>query len=160
LVGKGQGKLMAMREFSAQELNAEFTDSVPDIANLNVTVEAQQPGGRLRMRARVGQNNLRPGGTVSGPTIMALADWAIFISILTQIGPVEMAVTTNLNINFLKRPQPNDLIAEVSLLKLGRRLAIGEVSIFSDGEDQPVAHVTGTYSLPPVSSASAVVAGN
>ena len=70
---------------------------------------------------------------------------------LASIGPVPLAVTTNLNINFLRKPAPRDLIAECRLLKLGKRLAVGEVTIYSDGEDEPVAHVTSTYSIPPPS---------
>ena len=84
---------------------------------------------------------------------MALADAAMFASILERLGRLEMAVTTNLNINFLRRPAPADLIAESSILKLGKRLAVLEVSLFSATDDpesiEPVAHVTGTYSLPP-----------
>ncbi len=102
-----------------------------------------------RMRLPVGDEHLRPGGTVSGPTMMALADSCMYAAILGQIGPVALAVTTNLNINFLRRPEPRDMIAETRLLKLGKRLAVGEVALYSDGEEEPVAHVTATYSIPP-----------
>lgn len=102
-----------------------------------------------RMRLPVGDEHLRPGGTVSGPTMMALADSCMYVAILGQIGPVALAVTTNLNINFLRRPEPRDIIAETRLLKLGKRLAVGEISLFSEGETEPVAHVTATYSIPP-----------
>ncbi|WP_044874137.1 PaaI family thioesterase [Pseudomonas sp. LFM046] len=92
---------------------------------------------------------VRPGGTLSGPTIMALADAAMYAVVLGKLGKVEMAVTSNLNINFLSRPRPVDLFAEARILKLGRRQAVCEVSLFSDGsEDDLVAHVTGTYALP------------
>lgn len=105
-------------------------------------------GARLRLRPD--DAHLRPGGTVSGPAMMALADVAVYVALLGEIGPVPLAVTTNLNINFLQRPRPDaDLIAEAHLLKLGKRLAVGEVSLFSEGEDMPVAHVTCTYSIPP-----------
>ena len=80
--------------------------------------------------------------------MMALADFAMYVVVLAAIGPVGLAVTTNLNINFLRKPATRDLIAEARLLKLGKRLAVGEVSIYSDGMDEPVAHVTSTYSIP------------
>ena len=80
--------------------------------------------------------------------MMALADFAMYVGVLASIGPVPLAVTTNLNINFLRKPAARDLIAECRLLKLGKRLAVGEVTIRSDGADEPVAHVTSTYSIP------------
>lgn len=91
---------------------------------------------------------LRPGGTISGPTLMALADTAMYALILAQLGPVAMAVTQNLNINFLRRPAPVDTIAQARFLRLGRRSAVIDVSIYSAGSDEMVAHVTGTYALP------------
>ncbi len=92
---------------------------------------------------------LRPGGTVSGPTMMTLADTAMYVALLAMIGPVALAVTTSLNINFLRKPAPADVIARCRLLKLGKRLAVGEVTIYSEGADEPVAHATVTYSIPP-----------
>lgn len=92
---------------------------------------------------------LRPGGTVSGPTMMALADACMYAVILSAIGQVKLAVTTNFNINFMHRPAPGDLMAEGRILKLGKRLAVMEVTLHSDGHDEPVAHATGTYSIPP-----------
>ena len=80
---------------------------------------------------------------------MGLADYALYAAILSRIGRVELAVTTNLNANFLRRPKPADLIAKARLIKLGRRLAVGEVELYSDGDDDMVAHVTSTYSIPP-----------
>ena len=112
-----------------------------------LTIEAVwQGGGRVR-QAYLPQF-VRPGGTISGPTMMALADFTMYVGVLASIGPVPLAVTTNLNINFLRKPEPRDLLAECRLLKLGKRLAVGEVSIFSDGMAEPVAHVTSTYSIP------------
>ncbi|QCK87714.1 PaaI family thioesterase [Phreatobacter aquaticus] len=103
-----------------------------------------------RMRCRYHHSQLRPGGTISGPTMMTLADTGLYVAILASIGPVALAVTTNLNVNFLKKPEQKDLIAECRLIKLGRRLAVGEVAIWSDGApDDLVAHATGTYSIPP-----------
>jgi uncharacterized protein (TIGR00369 family) len=81
--------------------------------------------------------------------MMGLTDFAMYVAILASIGPVPLAVTTNLNINFLRKPAQRDLIADVKLIKLGKRLAVGEVEIFSDGEDEMVAHATATYSIPP-----------
>ena len=81
--------------------------------------------------------------------MMALADFAMYVAVLAAIGPVPLAVTINLNINFLRKPAQRDLTAEARLLKLGKRLAVGEVTIRSDGEEEPVAHVTSTYSIPP-----------
>jgi uncharacterized protein (TIGR00369 family) len=91
---------------------------------------------------------VRPGGTISGPTMMALADFAMYVAVLAAIGPVPLAVTINLNINFLRKPAPRDLVAEARLLKLGKRLAMGEITICSEGQSGPVAHVTSTYSIP------------
>ena len=105
--------------------------------------------GEATVRLPIDQAHLRPGGTVSGPAMMGLADYTMYAVVLSRIGRQKMAVTTNLNANFLPRPSPKDLIAEGRLLKLGRRLAYGEVTIFSQGEDDPVCHVTSTYSLPP-----------
>lgn len=103
-----------------------------------------------RMRCRYDPRQLRPGGTISGPTMMTLADTGLYVAILASIGPVALAVTTNLNINFLRKPDQRDLIATCRLIKLGKRLAVGEVSIWSEGEpDDLVAHATGTYSIPP-----------
>ncbi|MCW8885925.1 MAG: PaaI family thioesterase [Motiliproteus sp.] len=102
------------------------------------------------MRLSPTDAHLRPGGTISGPVMMALADVAMYVALLGEIGPVPLAVTTNLNINFLQRPLPEtDLLAEVKLLKLGKRLAVGEVTLSSEGQEMPVAHVTSTYSIPP-----------
>jgi uncharacterized protein (TIGR00369 family) len=101
-----------------------------------------------RMRMNYHQRHLRPGGTISGPAMMALADVALYAAILGQIGPVGLAVTTSLNFNFLRKPEQKDLIAECRILKLGKRLAVGEVSMFSDGSSDLVCHGTGTYSIP------------
>ena len=94
------------------------------------------------------ERHIRPGGTLSGPAMMALADLALYVAILANIGPVGLAVTTNLASNFLRKPGPRDLIAECRLMKLGKRLAMGEVAMRSDGDDEIVCHATGTYSIP------------
>jgi uncharacterized protein (TIGR00369 family) len=112
-----------------------------------LTIEAVWHGGG-RVRQAYQPQFVRPGGTISGPTMMALADFTMYVGILASIGPVPLAVTTNLNINFLRKPEARDLIAECRLLKLGKRLAVGEVTLLSDGMQEPVAHVTSTYSIP------------
>jgi uncharacterized protein (TIGR00369 family) len=105
--------------------------------------------GGCRVRRAFSAKSLRPGGTIAGPTMMGLTDFAMYVAVLASIGPVPLAVTTNLNINFLRKPAQKDLIAECNLIKLGRRLAVGEVQIRSEGEDELVAHATATYSIPP-----------
>jgi acyl-coenzyme A thioesterase PaaI-like protein len=98
----------------------------------------------------VGPNELRPGGTVSGPVLMGIADVALYVAILGEIGMVPLTVTTSLTINFLRKPPGNArIIAVCKLMKVGRSLAVGEVSLFSEGAEDPVAHVVGTYSIPP-----------
>ncbi|WP_136248456.1 PaaI family thioesterase [Halomonas borealis] len=104
---------------------------------------------RATMSLAIEDEHLRPGASVSGPTLMGLADVCLYVAILAQIGPEPMAVTSDLHCRFLRRPRGDrDLIANARLLKLGRRLAVGEVQLFSDGEDDPVALVTATYVLP------------
>jgi uncharacterized protein (TIGR00369 family) len=102
----------------------------------------------IRVRRHFHQDYLRPGGTISGPTMMELADFAMYVAVFSAIGAEPLAVTTNLNINFLRKPAQADLIAEARLLKVGKRLAVGEVTLYSDGIEEPVAHVTSTYSIP------------
>src|SRR5882672_5916768 len=130
-------------------LAAEFPQAFHRDSGL--TIEGVWEGG-CRVRQAFHELSLRPGGTISGPTMMALADFAMYVAVLAGIGPVPLAVTINLNINFLRKPAPRDLLAEARLLRLGRRLATGEVTIRSDGEELPVAHVTSTYSIPPLDS--------
>jgi uncharacterized protein (TIGR00369 family) len=102
------------------------------------------------VRHTVGNDELRPGGTVSGPVLMATADVALYVAILAQIGIVPLTVTTSLNINFLRKPAADkDIIGVCKLIKLGKTLAVGEVQLFSEGVTDMVAHVTGTYAIPP-----------
>lgn len=104
--------------------------------------------GDVRVRRAFHEDHLRPGGTVSGPTMMELADFAMYVAVFSAIGNQPLAVTTNLNINFLRKPGATDLIADAKLMKVGKRLAVGEVMLYSNGSDEPVAHVTATYSIP------------
>jgi uncharacterized protein (TIGR00369 family) len=104
--------------------------------------------GDVRVRWAFDADALRPGGTISGPTMTELADFAMYVAVFSAIGPQPLAVTTNLNINFLRKPVRADLVAEARLMKVGKRLAVGEVVIRSEGAEAPVAHVTSTYSIP------------
>jgi uncharacterized protein (TIGR00369 family) len=131
---------------SIQEFEQLCNERVP--SGGRIKVESLAPG-RTVVRLPFDSANLRPGGTLSGPAQMALADVAMYAVVLSLIGRVELAVTTNLNINFLRRPIPADLLAHGQILKLGKRLAVGEVTLYADGDPQPVAHVTSTYSIPP-----------
>ena len=123
-------------------------DMLPMVRQFAIHAERIE-AGRAWLRMEFHEDVLRPGGTISGPAMMTLADVAAYVVVLSLIGPVEMAVTTNLNINFLRRPKPGDLTAVGKILKLGKRLAVSEVSVYADGDDEPVCHVTATYSIPP-----------
>ncbi|GHE21030.1 PaaI family thioesterase [Halomonas urumqiensis] len=104
---------------------------------------------RATMSLAIDDEHLRPGASVSGPTLMGLADVCLYVAILAQIGPEPMAVTSDLHCRFLRRPRGDrDVIANARILKLGSRLAVGEVQLFSSGDDRPVALVTATYVLP------------
>src|SRR3954465_8189595 len=129
------------------ELLAREFSQMAGTESPNVIEEAWHGGCRVRRKFR--ESSLRPGGTISGPTMMALTDFAVSAGILASVGPVPLAVTTNLNINFLRKPAQRDLIAEARLIKLGKRLAVGDIQIYCDGEDEMVAHATATYSIPP-----------
>ena len=123
-------------------INTEFPESSLIIENCSFK--------NAKIRLEVNNKHLRPGNTVSGPSIMFLADMAMYAAILTSLGKVFLAVTTNFNINFLKKPEPNkNLIGESTLMKIGKRLVVGEVKIHSQGDSEPVAHATCTYSIPP-----------
>ncbi|MFW5876176.1 MAG: PaaI family thioesterase [Myxococcota bacterium] len=105
---------------------------------------------RVHVRLPIGEQHLRPGGTVSGPSLMTLADTAMYFLVLAHVGPVALAVTTHLSMDFLRRPQPEvDVLGTADLLKLGRRLAVGTVTLRSEGDPAPVAHASVTYALPP-----------
>ncbi len=135
---------------TVEELERFLVAEFPQVFNVEsgLSIEALWERG-CRVRQTFRAVSLRPGGTISGPTMMALADFAMYVAVLAAIGPVPLAVTINLNINFLRKPSARDLTAEARLLKLGKRLATGEVAIRCAGEEEPVAHVTATYSIPP-----------
>ena len=112
---------------------------VDEVGNASATV-----------RHHVGTDELRPGGTVSGPVLMAVADVALYVAILGEIGIVPLAVTTSLSINFLRKPSPSrNIIGICKLIKVGRSLAVGAVALYSEGVGDMVAHAVGTYSIPP-----------
>ena len=144
---------MTQTRMSAQEVELFLDREFPEI-HLDgriFSVESVAPlAARLRMATAA--RHLRPGGTVSGPAMMAFADIAFYVAILASIGPVGLAVTTNLSFNFLRRPEPRAILAECRLLKLGKRLAVGEVGLYSEGLPDIVCHATGTYSIPPSGS--------
>lgn len=149
-IGKGPvGKAIPAPKLTREEfielLRAEFPEASHAVGDYEI--EEIWHGG-CRVRRRHHEQSLRPGGTVSGPIMMALADFTMYLAVLSAIGWVPLAVTTNLTINFLKKPGRRDLLAEARLIKLGKRLAFGEVGIRSDGDDDLVAHVTSTYSIP------------
>jgi uncharacterized protein (TIGR00369 family) len=104
--------------------------------------------GTCRMRMAYHESQLRPGGTISGPAMMQLADVSIWVALLGAIGEVPLAVTTNFSANFMRKPEPRAMIAECHFLKIGKRLAVGEATLLSEGSDDPVAHVVATYAIP------------
>lgn len=106
-------------------------------------------GMASRVAHEVGTDELRPGGTVSGPVMMATADVALYVALLAEIGIVPLAVTTSLSFNFMRKPAGDlRIVGECKLLKLGRTLAVGEVTLYSEGQPEPVAHAVGTYAIP------------
>jgi uncharacterized protein (TIGR00369 family) len=137
-----------MSQISQEEFEQLAKDHVPFVGTLGVRVEHLE-AGKATIRMPFREDFLRPGGTVSGPVQMALADLVMYAVVLSLIGRVELAVTTNLTCHFLRRPRPADLLGYGQILKLGKRLAVGEVILYSEGEPAPVAHVTCTYSIPP-----------
>ena len=134
---------------SAEEIEALLSAEFPQAfyPGCGLSLEKVEYG-EVRVRRAYHEDHLRPGGTISGPTMMELADFAMYVAVFSAIGAQPLAVTTNLNINFLRKPAQADLIADARLMKLGKRLAVGEVTLYSAGSDEPVAHVTSTYSIP------------
>lgn len=137
-----------MSEMSTEALQRFFETEFPQGA-ADFRIEGHD-GGDFVLRLPVEERHLRPGGTVSGPTIFALADVAIYLAILSRIGPVALAVTTSASIDFLRKPEPGrDLLARVRMLKLGRVLAVADALVYSEGREEPVARAAMTYSIPP-----------
>ncbi|WP_029002454.1 hotdog domain-containing protein [Azorhizobium doebereinerae] len=130
-----------MEEFLSREYPQSFGPGRPH------RIEAIAPGAAT-VRLEAGNEHLRPGGTVSGPALMALADVTMYVALLAELGPVTLAVTTNLNINFLRKPEPGAVIADAHLIKVGRRLAVGEIGLRTSKSHELVAHCVATYSIP------------
>ncbi len=143
-------KRKAMRiQMNEEELAGFLAREFPQVAESYIIEELAE--NKIRMRLIVAEQHLRPGGTVSGPSIFALADVAVYLAILAMIGPQALAVTTSCSMDFMRKPAAGtDMIAECRLLKLGKVLAVGEVLIFSEGVEAPVARASMTYSIPPV----------
>lgn len=140
----------SQNEWGAAEITAFLDREFPQIhqdGRYFHLIEAK--AGRAVMRMDYANRFLRPGGTISGPAMFMLADLAMYAAVLSAIGPAALAVTTSFNINFLRRPAPRPLMAEAQLFKLGKRLAVGDIRLFSDGGGEMVAHATATYSVPP-----------
>ena len=143
---------------SASDINAIIRQGLPAADDSGFEVEEITASGVI-CRQRYAATQLRPGGTISGPTMMALADAAMYAAVLSRLGRLEMAVTQNININFLRRPPPADLIAKAEVIRLGRRTVALDVRIYSEGgysennyfegNNGMAAHATGLYSLPP-----------
>jgi len=138
-----------MPKITCQDFNHILESEMSWASDLEMRLERIEPGLAI-MRLPYHHNSTRPGGTISGPHMMMLADACMYAVVLGLIGQVKLAVTTNFNINFLRKPEQTDLLAEGKIIKLGKRLAIMEVSIAAETNGELVAHATGTYSIPPV----------
>lgn len=134
-------------QFTAPELQAYLGEIFPQVGG-RIEIVDMKPG-LLRVRMKVSEADLRPGGTVSGPALFTLADCGFYLAVLALIGREALAVTTSCSIDFMRKPRPGTLTAEVRVLKLGRALAVGDVLIFSDGVAGPVARAGLTYAIPP-----------
>ncbi len=139
---------LSQPRMSAAEVNLFLAQVFPQIDIGRAYIVEETRHGFARMRMVYGHHLLRPGGTISGPAMFSLADVAMYAAVLASIGPVAHAVTTNLTINFLRKPDQRDMLGEARLLKLGKRLAVGEIALCSEGETELAAHATATYSLP------------
>jgi uncharacterized protein (TIGR00369 family) len=134
-------------QMTVQEIEKLMDDAFPQARELGWVLESVD-GGTARVRLPVDGRHLRPGGTVSGPTLFALVDTAMYFAVLAVIGPRVFALTTNCNINFLRRAGRGEVVAIARLLKVGKRLAVGEVTVHRGDDDAVVAHATLTYSIP------------
>src|SRR5260370_11879021 len=140
---------MAIAKMTVADLERFLHVEFPQGVSAGDISIASADGTSCLLRQRYSDQMLRPGGTISGPTLMALADCAMYGVLLSAIGPVGLAVTTNLSINFLRKGQPGqDVLAAARLLKLGKRLAVGEINLLSGTSPDPIAHAISTYSIP------------
>ena len=137
-----------MPMMTAEELMSFVAEVFPQAMEMGFRIDALAEDS-IVLALDADHQHLRPGGTISGPTMMTMADTAMWLATLAAIGPVALAVTTSLNMNFLRRPKPGTLLADARLLKLGNRLSMGEVYLRIAGDEAVVAHATVTYSIPP-----------
>ena len=137
-----------MSKMSADELHSFLVQEFPQADPEWLRIESASHR-YVRIRALVGDGDLRPGGTVNGGVLMSLADTAMYLAVLASVGPVQAALSTSFHIDFLRKPDKNDLLIEAKILKLGARLVVGEIAIFSVGVEEVVARASSTYSLPP-----------
>ena len=136
-----------MSHITIEEFNQIIAEELPWASDTGMTLETITEGEAV-MRLPYDKRSLRPGGSISGPHMMMLADACMYAVVLSLIGKVKLAVTTSFNINFLRKPTESDLIAEGKIIKIGKRLAIMEVRILTSSGNKLVAHATGTYSIP------------
>lgn len=132
----------------AEEFLKIARDGVPYVGQLGLVVETWE-AGRVQLRMPYTDLIRRPGGTICGPALMGLADVTLYGVVMSLLGRADLAVTTDLSFHFLSKPEPADVLAEGRILKLGRRLAVGEVSMTSEGKSQPLCHAVGSYAIPP-----------
>ena len=132
----------------AEEFLEIARDGVPYVGQLGLVVEGWE-AGHVTLRLPYADLIRRPGGTICGPALMGLADVALYGVVMSLLGRAELAVTTDLSFHFLSKPEPMDVLADARILKLGRRLAVGEVSITSEGKSQAICHAVGSYAIPP-----------
>jgi acyl-coenzyme A thioesterase PaaI-like protein len=144
----------APSRISAEAFLALIHATIPSSRTIDLQFDALQ-FGFVRLRQRFDPAHVRAGGTISGPTLMGLADTALYAMVLSLVGLEPLAVTTDLSFHFLSKPGPVDLIAEARVLKHGRRLVVGDTLLYSDGKAEPVVHATGTYALPSAPLATA-----
>lgn len=137
---------MSAPVLDADEISAFLVEVFPGAMD-HFTIEAVGDM-TARVRMRFNEQRLRPGGTISGPSLMTLADTGVWVALLAQIGRVALSVTSHLDIDFLRKADPGDVIGDVRLLKVGRKLAVGTVTMFSEHDDRPVAHASVTYAIP------------
>ena len=137
-----------MTEITVERFNQIIRDELPLAHEMGMLANSISHGKAV-LRLPFRENMIRPGGTIAGPFMMALADVAMYAIALSIIGEVQLAVTTSFNVNFLHRPLPADLIAQGKVLKAGKRLVVSDVTVYSEGNEKAVAHAIGTYSIPP-----------
>ncbi|MCP5076047.1 MAG: PaaI family thioesterase [Rhodobacteraceae bacterium] len=132
---------------SIDELHDFMSKVFPEVEETFEVLELA--ANEITVRMKMSDRHLRPGGTVSGPSMFLLADCAYYLATLAMIGPKALAVTTNCSIDFLRKPSPGDMIAKARILKLGKMLSVGDVLVYPEGDDRPVARASLTYSIPP-----------